>query len=272
MHRSAKNQRDTILSWSYLAEIQGFLARPAGIEPATPGLEGRCSIRLSYGRDERKSAPVVRRGREYTQRRVRNPGSRRGARSCIIGPVVPADARQRQPDRSEPCMDLLIVRHAIAFERSPRRWRDDNERPLSPEGMARARKAAAGLKHIAERPQCVLSSPLVRARQTAAILAEFAGWPKAVECPALAPDEPPENVFAALAAQNEKIVAVVGHQPGLGRLLAACLPAQVLGGANPEAFDLKKMGAALVSFSATPRAGGGTLAWLVPPRILRATK
>ena len=169
-------------------------------------------------------------------------------------------------------MDLLIVRHAIAFERSSRRWRDDSERPLSPEGMARARRAAAGLKLIAERPLCVLSSPLVRARQTAAILAEFAGWPKAVECPALAPDEPPEEVFAALAAQRQKIVAVVGHQPGLGRLLAACLPAQVLGGANPEAFELKKMGAALVSFSGTPRAGGGILAWLVPPRILRATK
>jgi phosphohistidine phosphatase len=169
-------------------------------------------------------------------------------------------------------MDLLIVRHAIAFERNSRRWRDDGDRPLSPEGMVRARKAAAGLKHIAERPQCVLSSPLIRARQTAAILTEFAGWPKAIECPALAPPEPPEEVFAALAAQKEKIVAVVGHQPGLGRLLAACLPAQVRGGVNPEAFELKKMGVALVTFSSPPRAGGGVLNWFVPPRILRATK
>jgi phosphohistidine phosphatase len=169
-------------------------------------------------------------------------------------------------------MDLLIVRHAIAFERNARRWPDDGERPLSPEGMVRARKAAAGLKQIAERPRCVLSSPLVRAKQTAAILTEFAGWPKATECAALAPDATPDEVFAALAAQKEKIVAVVGHQPGLGRLLAACLPAQVRGGANPEAFELKKMGAALVSFSGTPRAGGGVLNWFVPPRILRATQ
>jgi phosphohistidine phosphatase len=169
-------------------------------------------------------------------------------------------------------MDLLIVRHAIAFDRNSRRWRDDGERPLSPEGMARARKAAAGLKHIAERPQCVLSSPLVRAKQTATILTEFAGWPKATECAALAPNESPEEVFAALAAQKEKIVAVVGHQPALGRLLAASLPAQVLGGINPEAFELKKMGVALVSFSGAPKAGCGTLNWFVPPRILRATK
>lgn len=169
-------------------------------------------------------------------------------------------------------MDLLIVRHAIAFERNARRWPDDDERPLTPEGMVRARKAAAGLKQLAERPQCMLSSQLVRAKQTAAILTEFAGWPKASECPALAPDEPPERVFAALAERKEKIVAVVGHQPGLGRLLAACLPTQVRGGVNPKAFELKKMGAALVSFSGTPRAGGGVLNWFVPPKILRAAK
>jgi phosphohistidine phosphatase len=169
-------------------------------------------------------------------------------------------------------MDLLIVRHAIAFDRNPRRWRDDGERPLSPEGMVRARKAATGLKHLAERPQCLLSSPLVRAKQTATILTEFAGWPKAIECPALAPDIPPDEVFAALATQKEKIVAIVGHQPALGRFLAACLPAQVRGGVSPGAFELKKMGAALVSFeSATPRPGGGVLKWFVPPRILRAT-
>jgi phosphohistidine phosphatase len=169
-------------------------------------------------------------------------------------------------------MDLLIVRHAIAFDRNPRRWRDDGERPLSPEGMVRARKAAAGLKHIAERPQYVLSSPLLRAKQTAVILTEFAGWPKPIDCPALAPDVPPDEVFAALAAQKEKVVGIVGHQPALGCFLAACLPAQVRGGVSPGAFELKKMGAVLVSFEGQPRAGSGVLQWFVPPRILRATK
>jgi phosphohistidine phosphatase len=169
-------------------------------------------------------------------------------------------------------MDLLIVRHAIAFERNTRRWRDDGERPLSAEGMVRARKAAAGLRHITERPQCVLSSPLVRARQTAAILTEKAGWPQAVECAALAPDESPEDVFTVLATHKEKIVAVVGHQPSLGKLLAACLPPQVLGGVAPQAFELKKMGVALVSFAKSPRAGAGTLQWFVPPRVLRAAQ
>jgi phosphohistidine phosphatase SixA len=169
-------------------------------------------------------------------------------------------------------MDLLVVRHAIAFDRNPRRWRDDGERPLSPEGMVRARKAAAGLKQLTDRPQCVLCSPLVRAWQTATILAEFSGWPKPVECAALAPDIGPDEVFAALAEQKEKLVAVVGHQPALGRFLAACLPAQVRGGVSPGAFELKKMGVARVSFRSAPRAGSGVLQWFVPPRILRAAK
>jgi len=168
-------------------------------------------------------------------------------------------------------MDLLIVRHAIAFERNARRWRNDGERPLTPEGMAKARKAAAGLKHLLEdRPQCVLSSPLVRAWQTATILNEFAGWPKPIECPALVPDESPEEVFAALTQHPVKVTAVVGHQPGLGRLLAACLPAQVRGGVHPEAFEFKKMGVAHLSFANTARAGAGVLNWFVPPKVLRS--
>lgn len=84
-------------------------------------------------------------------------------------------------------MDLLIIRHAIAFERDRHRWRQDAERPLSPAGMRRARKAAAGLKQLTKRPQRLLTSPLVRARQTAQILTEVAGWPAAEEIPELAP-------------------------------------------------------------------------------------
>jgi phosphohistidine phosphatase len=163
-------------------------------------------------------------------------------------------------------MDLLIVRHAIAFERNPKRWPNDGERPLSPDGMLRARKAAAGLKRITERPVRLLTSPLLRAKQTAAILTEFAGWPKAVECAELSPGQSPEGLLEVLRGSQDKRIAVVGHQPGLGRLLAACLP----GGVRPEAFELKKMGVAFLSFAATPRAGHAVLHWLLPPRVLRS--
>jgi len=165
-------------------------------------------------------------------------------------------------------MELLIVRHASAFERDPRRWPDDGERPLSPEGIARAHKAAAGMKQLMKPPARVLVSPLVRAKQTAAILTESAGWPRATECAALAPGIAPEALFAALRRMPETRIAVVGHEPGLGRLAALSLP----GSPGAQAFPFKKMGAALLTFEGAARAGGARLSWFVPPRVLRAAR
>lgn len=163
-------------------------------------------------------------------------------------------------------MQLLIVRHAIAFERDAKRWPDDGERPLTAEGVRRARRAAAGLKRITGRPGLVLTSPLVRARGTATILTQAARWPKAVDCDALAPGKSPEGVLEALRRKgaNAGCIAIVGHQPGLGLLLALCL-----GGARPEAFELKKGAVVCLRFEGPPRAGQATLAALLPPRISR---
>src|ERR1700691_4972564 len=113
-------------------------------------------------------------------------------------------------------MELLIIRHAIAFERDRHRWRDDAARPLSPAGMRRARKAAAGLKEISKAPQLLLTSPLVRARQTAQILTDVAGWPESEEAPELSPGQSASAVLALLGKVRGKLVAVVGHQPELG--------------------------------------------------------
>jgi phosphohistidine phosphatase len=165
-------------------------------------------------------------------------------------------------------MELLIVRHAICLERSAKRWPDDGARPLSPQGELRARKAAAGLASLAPRPVRVLVSPLLRARQTAAILSGYAKWPQAIECAELAPGTAPEALLATLRRLQERCVAVVGHEPGLGRLLAASLP----GNARAQAFVLKKMGAALVEFPGAARAGEARLLWLLPPWALRAAR
>lgn len=164
-------------------------------------------------------------------------------------------------------MELFILRHAIAFPRDAKRWPDDRARPLTMEGVKRARRAAAGLERIAKRPALVLTSPLVRARDTAGIFAQAAGWPKAVECAALSPGGSPEEVLEALRRQSGKAecVAVVGHQPHLGRLLALCLR----GEARADAFELKKSAIVCVRFDGPPRASRGVLEWLLGPRILR---
>lgn len=163
--------------------------------------------------------------------------------------------------------ELLVLRHAIAFPRDASRWPDDSQRPLTAEGVRRARRAAAGFKRLGKGPAFVMTSPLVRARDTAKIFAQAARWPEAVECDALAPDGEVEEVLAALRERGGKAgcAAVIGHQPHLGRLVALCLR----GGPQPEAIELKKSAIACLQFEGPPRAGRAVLEWLLAPRILR---
>src|SRR6516162_10818328 len=163
-------------------------------------------------------------------------------------------------------MELLIVRHAIAYERNTKRWPDDGARPLSPRGVMRARRAAVGLKKLALRPVRVFTSPLERTRQTAAILTQYAGWPKAVPATQLLPGSSPQELLALLARTRGQRLAIIGHQPDLGRVIAACLP----GTSGGAAFELRKMSVALITFPGLPRAGQGGLCWLLPPKVLRA--
>jgi phosphohistidine phosphatase len=166
-------------------------------------------------------------------------------------------------------MELLIVRHAIACERNAKRWPDDAARPLSPRGALRARRAAAGLRKLAVRPGRVLVSPLERTQQTAAILSRYAGWPRAILCPLLVPGGSPQELLALLAStRGARVLAVIGHQPDLGRLIATCLP----GSAGSAAFELRKMAVASITFLGAPRTGQGELRWLVPPKLLRAVR
>lgn len=165
-------------------------------------------------------------------------------------------------------MELLLVRHAIAQERDRKRWPNDGERPLSGGGAARARAAAAGLRRLSQRPALVLTSPLLRARQTAAILTQTARWPRARNCPELAPGTPPEDLFAVLARERAERVALVGHEPDLSELLAACLA----GGARSGAFAFRKMGVARIGFQGRARSGRGQLIWLLTPKLLRAVR
>ena len=110
-----------------------------------------------------------------------------------------------------------------------------------------------------------MTSPLVRARQTAQILTDIAGWPQAAEASELLPGEPAPAVLALLGKHHDRRVAVVGHQPGLGDLLALCL----LGSGKTLPVEIKKNAILCVSFQGSPRAGHGVLEWLATPRMLR---
>lgn len=164
-------------------------------------------------------------------------------------------------------MDLLVVRHAIAMERDAKRWVDDRFRPLSPRGMARGVKAAYGLRKLTAVPAVVLASPLLRAHQTARILERYARWPRAKVCAELAPDTPPRELLFLLAGESTSRIALVGHEPQLGALLALCLS-----GSTARPMELRKMGVALLSFEGRAHPARGRLRWFANPKLLRAAR
>jgi phosphohistidine phosphatase len=116
-------------------------------------------------------------------------------------------------------MKVVLVRHAEAAPGDP-----DELRTLTPTGHEQARLLGERLRSGGLEPNAVLTSPLLRARQTAAGLGF--GEPEAVD--ALAPGADADDVMAAVAGRGGTIV-VVGHQPDCGRITAA-----LRGGAEPS--------------------------------------
>lgn len=160
-------------------------------------------------------------------------------------------------------MDILLVRHAIAVERGTPGFEDDARRPLTPEGRRKFAQAARGLAVLVT-PQAVLTSPLVRARETAGLLTDVYGLGRTVICEGLA-DGDHDGVLAALDDSGAASCAVVGHEPWMGELLSYLLTGDPRGARVP----FKKGGAALVRCDGPPRPGQATLQWLVPPGVLR---
>ena len=159
-----------------------------------------------------------------------------------------------------------MVRHAVAHERDGERWPDDAQRPLTPKGEKRFRKAAGGLLGIVPEVGVVLSSPFARAWRTAEILAE-AGWPAPVACEELEPDYPPHKLVPVLERHaGTGGVALVGHRPGLHELAAYFLT----GDAEGAEVAIKKGGVLCLRFGGAPGPGAATLRWSLTPKILRA--
>src|SRR5262245_47820840 len=155
-----------------------------------------------------------------------------------------------------PQRSLYIVRHAIAAERGEK-WPDDVKRPLTNQGAARMRTAADGLAALGITVDVVITSPLVRAEQTAEILVKcLGGEAKLLTTPALAPGGSPAAVAEAVGTLAKgRSLAIVGHEPGLGELAA-----WLVGARQPLPF--KKGGVCRIDVADWPAtAKSGTLIW-----------
>ena len=123
--------------------------------------------------------------------------------------------------------ELFIMRHGIAAERSAADCADDAKRPLTPEGKKKTRECVAGLARMGFVPDWIVTSPLVRAAETAALVADEVGSRVPVEiCDALRPGGSPEALITFLAKRSDRRhVLVVGHEPDLSELAARLIGA-----------------------------------------------
>ena len=164
-------------------------------------------------------------------------------------------------------MRLLIIRHAIAEDRETfaHTGQDDSLRPLTAEGRRKMLRAAGSLVSLVPSLDAILTSPFVRAADTAAIVAGAYGGMATQTVDALVPDASPNALPPVLrSAVGDSVVAVVGHEPHLSSLAA-----WLLTGKAGEFITLKKGGVCLIEFDGAARAGAGSLLWLLTPSQLR---
>lgn len=163
-------------------------------------------------------------------------------------------------------MNLLIIRHARAEDRSGSfSSKRDADRRLTDDGRKDMRKAAKGLHEVAPAIDALATSPLVRARETAEIVAKVFGLREVTELALLAPASEHEALIAWLTEHPaDATVAIVGHEPDLSSFASL-----LIGAGDRSSLALKKGACCLIEFNDKPGVGNGTLLWLLQPGQLR---
>jgi phosphohistidine phosphatase len=160
-------------------------------------------------------------------------------------------------------MTLLLMRHADAGDPDPARWPDDRLRPLTARGIEEHRRVLAALRQRGVRPAVILTSPLERARQTAALTAQTLGG--AVEAvDALGEAFSARALLGRLAtAEVQATVICVGHEPHLSQFAAVLLHPQ-----GPGRLRLARSGVIALECAGAPRPGGARLLFTIAPQEL----
>ena len=163
-------------------------------------------------------------------------------------------------------MRLYLLRHAIAVPHGTPGYGQDAQRPLTEEGQAQALQIGEGLKRLNINPDLVVTSPYVRAAQTAEHVTRALGQRLRVEAlEALRAEAEPSDTSEALAAfAGHDRLLLVGHEPHLSAWVA-----ELVAGRGGMRCLMKKAGVACVEVERVPPpAGSGTLRWLLTPKHL----
>jgi phosphohistidine phosphatase len=163
-------------------------------------------------------------------------------------------------------MNLFILRHAIAEPNTNRKA--DGERRLTPEGEKKMCRIAKGMKAAGLDFDLILSSPYVRAKQTADIVAGVFKMQDALEISAeLAPHGNPRKLVDELHGSyaRHRSILLVGHEPYLSSFISL-----LLSGDTSLAINLKKGGLCKLTVEKLKYGRCATLEWLLTPRQLRS--
>jgi phosphohistidine phosphatase len=160
-------------------------------------------------------------------------------------------------------MLILVFRHGPAGKADPARWPDDRARPLTRRGVKRTLLAAHGLSRLVPAVDLIVTSPLVRAAETARILADVSRTSEPQTLEALSPGGSDRRIMEFLKRHASRdVIVLVGHEPDLGRLVATL----AVGAGN---LPLKKAGACALRCDEEIGAGKARLVWFAPPSLLR---
>jgi phosphohistidine phosphatase len=159
--------------------------------------------------------------------------------------------------------ELYLVRHAIAAERGED-WPDDDKRPLTERGISRFKEVVQGLAAIDVAVDEIFTSPLVRAKQTADLLASGLSGKATVKIlDALAPGHSPASVLAQLSrTAKRRRIMLVGHEPDLGELAAHLV-------GSGRALPFKKGGVCRLEVESLTSRRPAALSWFMQPKMLR---
>jgi len=160
-------------------------------------------------------------------------------------------------------MNIYLIRHALAEDETPEK--EDSQRALTDKGAKKMRQIAKGLRKLGVEFNVILSSPYLRAKETAEILGDvFKIKKQVVLSDNLMPMGDPDLLIAEI---NEKYavdtIALVGHEPYLTRLVSL-LSAQ----AAPVDITLKKGGVCRLVADDLHHAHQATIEWLLAPGVL----
>ena len=165
-------------------------------------------------------------------------------------------------------MNLYLLRHGIAVDRGSPDFPNDDDRPLAPEGQKKMLQAARGMKTLGLEFALILSSPVLRARQTAEIVA---GVFDRMNLLAFSPHLSTSGDARALVKQiseqygDHKDILLAGHEPYLSGMVS-----RLVSGEEGLSIDFKKGGLCLLSIETLRWGKCATLCWLLTPGQLRA--